>query len=293
MPGGPWRQGRAWGQGNPTQGIAQVINSQPLGLNEEQGQQLLNHISQQVLQNIGSTAQIQNFDSPGGISDRFGSFSPSQLLPSGVAPVGFVDGNVNRDVRDLLPFNGNIFDDRQSFNPNTLRGDQVPPGRTRPEMMNNLPNNLPQSHHHSHPPSHPPSHNPSLSHRLLHNPFPGNHGVNHISESHNINEPLSPYVPLLGAGLLGLLSQTSIVQVPTNDRQGGKQELIHEQNFRGDSSILDAIRQENEQLRKLIRQKKRKLNNAYKEKEKPKEKNNKGGMAAGLILGALGALVLG
>lgn len=272
----PWRQEF----GNPTQGqrIAQILNAQPLGLNEQQGEQLVNQISQEVLQNIGSTAQIQNFDSPGGISQRFGSFAPSQLLPQGVVPLGFADGS-NRNIRgDTIPINGNPLGGSQTFPSVNSFGEQGPPG-----FDGGPGNRMTNSWN-----------------RQQDGPFTGSQ-FGFLARQENINAPGPLNAPFRSTGLMNLLMSRNRDLVPeeihTNSRLRNRLELLHDPNlksdFRRDGGLLEEISRENRRLRKLIRQKKRRLNNRYEDKEKPKKKRKNGGLAAGLVLGALGALVLG
>ncbi|XP_063430476.1 uncharacterized protein LOC134712658 [Mytilus trossulus] len=313
-----------WGAGQRNQNlqgqrVANIINSQPLGLNEQQGQQLFNQVAQQVLQTMGSTSQLQNFNSPDGFNQRFGSFSPDQLLPPN--PIGSADGSIPGVPNTAFPNNlpqTNNFNNAQPglglqpgrfpftgvngrsqapfssgfvqggpqtpFSPDTLPGGQESPFNSRfgvdQSRLGPGPGILPFDRNLS-PPRLEGGRGdfPFISGPMRDN-FPGAIPVGSL----NAHGPSGGFDPIER-------------ELQINTRLNGRLQDMHIKHdtlpmIGAGRNPLQDIKRENRRLRKLIRQKKRNLNSNYEDKKK-QQKEKKKGAVKGLLLGALGAFLLG
>ncbi|XP_071165640.1 uncharacterized protein [Mytilus edulis] len=355
-----------WGAGQSNQNlqgqrVANIINAQPLGLNEQQGQQLFNQVAQQVLQTMGSTSQLQNFNSPDGFSQRFGSFTRDQLLPTN--PIGSADGTITGIPNTALPNNlpqTNNFKNAQPgfglqqgrfpftgvngrsetpfssgfvqggqqtpFSPDRIPGEPDSPfssrfgvGQSRlgpgfvqggPQTPFN-PDTIPGG------PESPFSSRFGVSQSRL-GPGPGV-----LSFDRNLSPPRleggrgdlpfmdngSPFIPgpmrnnFPGAIPVGSLHTPNSGfdpierELQINTRLNGRLQDMHIKHdtlpiVGAGRNPLQDIKRENRRLRKLIREKKRNLNSKYEGKKK-QQKEKKKGAVKGLLLGALGAFLLG
>jgi len=282
--------------------VANIINAQPLGLSEQQGQQLFNQVAEQVLQNMGSTAQLRNFNTPSGFDQRFNSFQPDQLLPPGVAPLGFANGNIQGSQNSAISninLNGREnLSNGPSFLEQLLMGRQIAPQQQRiPIIRQNgfsQQNSVPIGGL-----SNSQFSNGRLSFQNSRLPFPDNrfetvHDISHFPDAIPV-DPSSVHVTATDIrDPIGRALQA-------NTRLRERLQALNVQDDKklvigAESIALEEIRRENRRLRKLIRQKKGKLNTHYDQVKKPPpppppKKNNKFG--AGLLLGALGALIIG
>lgn len=353
-PFGTWGVGQ--NQNLQGQRVANIINAQPLGLNEQQGQQLFNQVAQQVLQTMGSTSQLQNFNSPDGFNQRFGSFSPDQLLPPN--PIGSADGSIPGVPNTALPNNllqTNNFNNAQPglglqqgrfqftgvngrfqspfssgfvqggpqtpFSPDTIPGGQESPFNSRfgvglsrlgPGFIQGGPQ-TPFS-----PDTLPGGPESPFSSRfgggqLRLGPGPGvlpferNLSPPRLEGGRGdlpfISEPMRDNFPgAIPVGSLNAHGPNSGFdpierELQINTRLNGRLQDMHIKHdtlpmVGAGRNPLQDIKRENRRLRKLIRQKKRNLNSKYDGKKK-QQKEKKKGAVKGLLLGALGALLLG
>ncbi|XP_052104106.1 uncharacterized protein LOC127737440 [Mytilus californianus] len=320
-PFGTWGAGQS-NQNLQGQRVANIINAQPLGLNEQQGQQLFNQVAQQVLQTMGSTSQLQNFNSPDGFNQRFGSFSPDQLLPTN--PIGSADGTVPGIPNTALP--NNLLQTNNFNNAQTSLGLQQ--GRFpftgvngRSQSVQGFGPGGPQT-----------PFSPDTIPGGPESPFRSRFGVgqSRLSPGHGVlpfDGNLSPPRPDVGRGDLPFLATGSsfqpgpmrdnfpgvipvdLLNVPNSGFDPIERELkintrlnarLQDMHIKYDKlpmagvgrNPLQDIKRENRRLRKLIREKKRNSNSKYQVKKKQRKEKKKG-LVKGLLLGALGAFMLG
>lgn len=318
-----------WGAGQSNQNIqgqrvANIINAQPLGLNEQQGQQLFNQVAQQVLQTMGSTSQLQNFNSPDGFSQRFGSFTPDQLLPTN--PIGSADGTItgipNTALPNNLPQTNNFNNAQPGFG---LQQGRFPftgvNGRSETPFSSGFVQGGPQT-----------PFSPDTIPGGPESPFSSRFGVSQsrlgpgsgvLSFDRNFSPPRldggrgdlpfmdngSPFIPgpmrnnFPGALPVGSLHTPNSGfdpigrELQINTRLNERLQDMHIKHntlpmVGAGRNQLQDIKRENRRLRKLIRKKKRNLNSKYEGKKK-QQKEKKKGAVKGLLLGALGAFLLG
>lgn len=251
---------------------------------------------------MGSTAQLRNFNTPSGFDQRFNSFQPDQLLPPDVAPVGFANGNIQASQNSAISninLNGrDNLSNGPSFLEQLLMGRQIAPQQQRIPIIRQ--NGFSQQNS---APISELSNSQFLNGRLPFQnsrlPFPDNrfetvHDISHFPDAIPV-DPSSVHVT--GTDIRDPIGRA----LQANTRLRERLQALNVQDDKklvigAESNALEEIRRENRRLRKLIRQKKGKLNTHYDQVKKPPpppppKKNNKFG--AGLLLGALGALIIG